>query len=266
MASPATADEPVKYVALGDSMASGPLILPFTGPIACGRSTRNYARLLAAQVKATSFTDVTCSGADTGDLFSPMKLSLAGVDAGTAPAQLDALKPDTTLVTLTIGGNDAGLVGVAQDCIRLNYFATPCMNALTAGGVDKIANRINDFAPDLAASLQRIHALSPQARVLVTGYGYYIKRNGCWPKQPWLPKDANYLQEKVHQLNVTIAAVAAANDAEYVDVETPSVGHDACQAPATRWVEGLVPTSPASPLHPNAAGEAAYASIIGATL
>jgi len=27
-----------------------------------------------------------------------------------------------------------------------------------------------------------------------------------------------------------------------------------CQLPGTKWVEGLVPTSPAAPVHPNALG------------
>jgi hypothetical protein len=39
-----------------------------------------------------------------------------------------------------------------------------------------------------------------------------------------------------------------------VDTYTPSIGHDVCQLPGTKWVEGLVPTAPAAPIHPNALG------------
>lgn len=261
-AAPAAASGP-DYVALGDSMASGPLVPDITGPIACGRSTHNYAHLLATRFAATQFKDVTCSGADTEDLTHPMDLSIGGVDAGTVPAQFDALTSGTTLVTVTIGGNDVGLVGAAQGCIRFNPFATPCKDGYTAGGVDQIAQRIEAFAPKIATALDGIRARSPQARVLVTGYGLYIKPGGCWPTQPWLAPDADYLQSKVDQLNQVVSTQAAVHGAEYVGLAGPSVGHDACQSSSARWVEGLVPSHPAAPLHPNAQGESAYADIIG---
>ncbi|WP_406283638.1 SGNH/GDSL hydrolase family protein [Embleya sp. NBC_00896] len=260
---PAGAANRQVYVALGDSMASGPLIPDITGPLACGRSTNNYAHVLAARLSVAEFRDVTCSGADSSDMTSPQDLSLAGVDMGQAPPQFDALSADTTLVTLTIGGNDVGLVGIAQDCATLNPFATPCKNTWTAGGVDRIAQRIDAFAPRLATVLAGIHARAPLARVVVTGYGLYIKPGGCWPYQPVLGVDADYLQSSVHRLNTTIAAQAAAHGADYVDVETPSVGHDACQAPSAKWVEGYVPTDLAAPLHPNRRGEANYGRLIG---
>ena len=63
-----------------------------------------------------------------------------------------------------------------------------------------------------------------------------------------------------------IANTAAANSATYVDVRTPSAGHDSCQSESSRWVEGYVPLSLAAPLHPNQAGEAAYARIVGAVV
>ena len=126
-----------------------------------------------------------------------------------------------------------------------------------------IGQRIDAFVPKMAASLDEIHARSPQARVLVTGYGPYLKSGGCWPTQPWLAPDADYLQSKVDQIDQVIATQAAAHGAEYVDLLAPSAGHDACQASSARWVEGLIPSHPAAPLHPNAQGEAAYADIIG---
>ncbi|MCF2529610.1 SGNH/GDSL hydrolase family protein [Yinghuangia sp. KLBMP8922] len=258
-----TAAEPRQvYVALGDSMASGPLILPITGPVACARSTNNYPHELAERLGVDELRDVTCSGADTKDMTSPQPLSLLDVDMGEAPPQFDALGTDTTLVTLTIGGNDAGLVGIANDCMQLNPFAATCKSRFTAGGVDQVAQRVDAVGPKLAAVLDGIHAKAPNARVVVTGYGLYIKAGGCWPIQPILNTDANYLQGNVDRLNGVIAAQAAAHGAEYVDVRTPSLGHDACRAPSDRWVEGYVPTNLAAPLHPNERGEWNYARII----
>jgi lysophospholipase L1-like esterase len=255
-----------KYVALGDSMASGPLIPDITGNVGCGRSTHNYAHELAAGLGVAELRDVTCSGAETKHMTQPQSLSVAGVPTGTAPPQLDALSTDTTLVTLTIGGNDAGLVGIAEDCVNLDPTATPCKKRYTQGGVDQVAQRVDAAGPAIAAVLEGIHQRSPRARVVVTGYGLYVKPHGCWPIQPVLPVDADYLQGNVHRLNQVIAAQAAAHNAQYVDVETPSVGHDACQSASARWVEGYVPLNPAAPLHPNQRGEENYARIIAGHL
>jgi len=48
---------------------------------------------------------------------------------------------------------------------------------------------------------------------------------------------------------------SVAHGAEFADTYLDSVGHDVCKLPPTRWFEGLVPTMPAYPLHPNALGE-----------
>lgn len=261
----AAADDTTSYVALGDSMASGPLIPDITGPVACGRSTHNYPHELAASIGA-SLRDVTCSGAKSKHMTEKQSLSLLDIPMGSAAPQFDALRPDTDLVTLTIGGNDAGLVGIAQDCMTLDPTATPCKEKLTEGGVDQVAQRIAEFSPRLAAVLDGIHQRSPQARVIVTGYGLYIKPGGCWPLQPVLPVDADFLQGSVDRMNTVIARQSAAHGAEYIDLTTPSKGHDACQAPSDKWVEGYVPTAAAAPLHPNRQGEAAYARVIGAHL
>jgi hypothetical protein len=51
----------------------------------------------------------------------------------------------------------------------------------------------------------------------------------------------------------------------YIDTYTPSRGHDACAAPASRWIEPLVAVAAAAPLHPNAVGERGIAdAIVGA--
>ncbi|MEU6923959.1 MULTISPECIES: SGNH/GDSL hydrolase family protein [unclassified Streptomyces] len=264
-ASAATEDGATSYVALGDSMASGPLIPDITGPVACGRSTHNYAHELASRLGA-SLRDVTCSGAASKHMTEKQSLSLLDIPMGSAPPQFDALRPDTDLVTLTIGGNDTGLVGIAQKCTTLDPNATPCKEKYNEGGVDQVGQRIAEFAPKLGVVLDSIHQRSPHARVIVTGYGLYIKPGGCWPLQPVLPVDADFLQGSVDRMNTVIAEQSAAHGAEYIDLATPSKGHDSCQAPSDKWVEGYVPTAAAAPLHPNRNGEENYAALIGAHL
>ncbi|WP_433148614.1 SGNH/GDSL hydrolase family protein [Actinomadura nitritigenes] len=246
-----------RYVALGDSMASGPLIPDITGNVGCGRSTRNYAHDLASAM-GLNLADATCSGASTKHMTQSQDTSVGGVDTGTVPPQFDALTADTSLVTLTIGGNDVGLVGVAQNCATLDPTATPCKGTYEA----QVAQRTAEFEPKLSAVLDGIRQRSPNARIVVTGYGLYIKPNGCWPVQPVLPTDANFLQGSVNAMNAVIKRQTEAHGDTYIDLVTPSAGHDSCQSASKRWLEGYVPVHAAAPLHPNASGEAAYASVI----
>jgi hypothetical protein len=101
-----------------------------------------------------------------------------------------------------------------------------------------------------------IHARAPSAKVHVVGYPVILPASGsgCWPTVPILPTDVSYLRAKEIELNAMLATRAAADGAFYVDTYTSSVGHDVCKGTGTKWVEGLVPTSSAAPVHPNALG------------
>ena len=63
-----------------------------------------------------------------------------------------------------------------------------------------------------------------------------------------------------------LARTAAANGATFVDTYTATIGHDACQPPAVKDVEGLIPTSLAYPFHPNGRGERVMADRVLAAL
>lgn len=250
-----------KYVSLGDSYTSGPLILLQHGdPIDCGRSDHNYPSLTAPALSVATFTDVSCGSAETKDMTEPQTGLPAG---GTNPPQFNALRPDTTLVTVGIGGNDAGLVGVATMCAQLGVTAptgTACRDHYAPGGKDTVAAKIEQAKPKIAAVLQGIHQRSPRARVAIVGYPNVLPKTGnCYPMVPLSPDDVRYVDQLIIRINAMIAGQAANNDAEYVDTYADSVGHDVCKLPPERWFEGLVPTEPAYPLHPNAKGEASMA-------
>ena len=67
-------------------------------------------------------------------------------------------------------------------------------------------------------------------------------------------------------ISAMLAGRAGANGAFYVDTYTPSIGHDSCKVPGTKWVEPLVPTAPAAPVHPNALGEQGMANAVRARI
>jgi lysophospholipase L1-like esterase len=221
---------------------------------------------VAAGTGAASFTDVSCQGATTADMTRSQSVQL-----GTNPPQDNALSASATLVTLQISGNDIDFLGIIEHCTTLSLtdpFGSPCKDHYTAGGTDRLRAAIAKAAPKVAADLRGIHADAPNARVLVVGYPVILPNSGdgCWPLVPFAFGDVPYLRGVEQALNSMLAAVAAANDATFVDTYTASIGHDVCQPPGTKWVEGLIPTSLAAPFHPNALGEQEMARQVLAAL
>ncbi|MFF1715233.1 SGNH/GDSL hydrolase family protein [Streptomyces sp. NPDC058268] len=247
------AAEPLEYVAIGDSFAAGPLI-PDQSQWSCLRSGRNYPAV-AAEALGAQLTDVSCSGAKVSDF--------SGRQFGLLPPQYEALKPSTDLVTLTIGGNDVSLVATALGCVNLlpKPAGISCADTAAAKG-DPTAKAIEAWSATFGRALDEVHRRAPNARIVVAGYATYIRKDGCWPTQPIWDKDGNYLQARVNQLNGVLAQQSKAHDATYVDTAAVSAGHDTCAAPSERYIEGLVPSSVAAPLHPNAQGMAAFGAAV----
>jgi lysophospholipase L1-like esterase len=256
------------FVALGDSFAAGDLIpsSPSGTPAGCLRSTHNYGADAAAALGLTRFIDAACTGATTADMTRPESVPL-----GTNPPQFSFLAANDSVVTLTIGGDDIGFPSILRTCATLsllNPFGSPCQRHYTAGGTDQLVAAINAAAPKVAAVLRGIRARAPHARVLLVGYPDILPStgDGCWPLVPFAFGDVPYLRGIEIDVNQMLAAVAAANGATFVDTYTPTIGHDACQAPNVKDVEGLVPTSLAYPFHPNQRGQQVMADQVLAAL
>ncbi|MFH8574457.1 SGNH/GDSL hydrolase family protein [Streptomyces zaomyceticus] len=248
---------PDRYVALGDSFASGAGV-PDQADADCMRSSRNYPALVNAALAPAAHEDVTCGGATTVHMTSAQNAS--------APPQLDALSADTDLVTLTIGGNDVGFADIIVRCVTLGAFnlaGSPCKSSYTWTGTDRLAATVDATAPKIAAAIDGIRQRAPQARILVTGYPAILPDNGT--NCPWVATiakgDAPWLRDTHKRLNTVIATQAAARGAVYVDTYTKSIGHDVCKPAGTRWMEPLI-TNAAAPFHPNAAGERAMADAV----
>lgn len=182
---PAYADSGEHYVSLGDSYTSGPLIPNPTGhPLACLRSDHNYPSLIADKLGVASFTDASCAGASTDDMTASQNLGLEH----NAP-QFDALKSDTTLVTLGIGGNDINFASIVLTCGTLSATdpqGDPCEKEYTEGGTDRLAAKIEETGPKITKTLDGIRERSPHARVIVVGYPRILPASGpgCWPVVP----------------------------------------------------------------------------------
>jgi len=255
----AQAQTPGRYVALGDSYSAGPLVPPQQGvPAGCLRSGSNFPSVVAAGIGAAEFVDVSCSGATTDDFTAAQ-----GVALGSNPPQLDALTGAEDLVTLTIGGNDVGFADIIQRCALTsptNLFGAACRASYGTTLDERIAVAGEKVATALAAIAER----SPDATVALVGYPALLPDEGpgCFPVVPFSAGDVAWLRGIEKDLNATLEARAAAAGATYVDTYTPTIGHDMCQLPGTKWIEGLLPTAPAAPVHPNALGMQAMGAAV----
>ncbi|MGH3332763.1 MAG: SGNH/GDSL hydrolase family protein [Nocardioidaceae bacterium] len=254
-----------KYVALGDSFTAGPFVPTTDLASGCFRSDGNYPSLLAERLGVVDFIDVSCSGAQTSDLVRRQET----VADARVPPQLDAVDPDTDLVTLGIGGNDFHLFStLVHTCSRLSAAGasgSPCFDELEARGVDLLAatRKISDR---VAESARRVLDRAPEATVVLVGYPRLAPPSGsCPPTLPFSTGDAEMGDRVTRALNDALEDAARRTGARFVDMYAASKGHDICADDP--WVNGRhTDRGAALAFHPFPAGMEAAAEAIAARL
>ena len=217
-----------EYVALGDSYASGAGAGSYVDD-SCRRSSNAYPALRGKSFP--SFKFVACSGATTQSLGS----------------QFSALTPTTTLVTITIGGNDLGFVDVMTTCTLNGDNA--CVSRVTTA----VKFTREQLPARLDATYATIRNSAPNAELVVLGYPrLFTPDDKCRTLSE--PK-RQALNDAADQLSEVTAAAAARAGARYVDVREAFAGHGVCSAQP--WINALVSPTDDS-YHPNTAGQAAY--------
>ncbi|NKQ52672.1 SGNH/GDSL hydrolase family protein [Amycolatopsis sp. K13G38] len=252
----AQATDSPKYVALGDSYSAASGVLPpdpSASPL-CARSTLNYPHVIAARTGA-ALTDVTCGGAQTKDFTTSQY-------PGVAP-QLDAVGARTDLVTMTIGGNDSNvfitaIVACGAAGLSTGGQGSPCADRYGSSFEDTVRTKTY---PALVGALAAVRAKAPKAQVGILGYPWILPATGgCFDKMPVASGDVPYLRSLQATLNDAVRRAAAATGAAYVDMNTVSEGHDACQPLGVRWIEPVLQGTNPVIVHPNALGEANMAA------
>lgn len=226
---------PVDYVALGDSYSSGvgTGVYDAAGG-ACARSPLSYPSLWAAEHDPTSFQFVACAGATTADVRSN---------------QIPTLAPSTDLVTITIGGNDAGFGPVLQTCTAAENDRT-CVAAVDAAEV-----YMRSVLPErLAGTYAAIRSAAPHAQVIVLGYPqlFDLASRCADPLAPNLVRRKE-LNEGSDVLNTVIQnTVSQHSGFSFTDVRDRFASHGVCSA--APWINGpSVPTFDGA-YHPNQTG------------
>ncbi len=223
------APEPVslegeRYVAIGSSYAAGPLLRPAkTGPNPrCGRSMNNYPTLVAERF-GMILTDVTCSGATTNNVLGPWK--------EIAP-QIDAVTPQTRLVTITIGGNDLNYVGNLFDatCHYRNATAPAGTKPRNCAAV-RVPQNVDYARVELQLNeiIRRIRTQAPRARIVLVQYLTPLPAEGkLCAATPVSPQNAAIVRTIGKRLGEITDKVARERGVLVVEMNIASANHTPC--------------------------------------
>ena len=246
-----------RYVALGSSVAAGPGIRPSAdgAPFRAGRSARNYPHLVAEQL-GLDLVDVTYSGATTANVLTDPQHG--------APPQADALDGSEDLVTVTIGGNDAGYVpllmaaGLPHIVRRLPLLGGVVREMLDPTARDRALVEVAESLKEVGRTLRR---RSPRAKVLFVDYLTLLPSAGT-PAPPSSDIDVALGRRVADTLERLTGDAAADIGCGWVRAAEASRDHHAWSAKPWTTKFGLpLPGRPA-PLHPNADGMRAVADLV----
>jgi lysophospholipase L1-like esterase len=232
-ASSAHAAAPVNYVALGDSYSSGVGAGDYISSSgSCDRSTKAYPEQWAGANSPASFVSVACSGATTADVLA---------------SQVSALSASTTLVSITIGGNDAGFSSVMETCVL--SWTSACVNAVKTAETF-VANQLPAL---LDKTLTTIRADAPSATVVVLGYPDLYDLSKSSTCIGLSTTDRTALNQGADDLDNALQAAALANHDTFADVRGRFSGHEICDSGS--WLHSVDIFAISSSYHPTAAGQ-----------
>lgn len=260
-----------RFVALGDSFSSGEGAYDYEAGSdrdgECHRSTHAYAYELAGDLDfdgGSSF--VACSGAKARNV-------LEGQEG--EPAQIDAVDETASLVTIGIGGNDAGWTDVILACLIAGDGGCASTSAAVDDHLDRAADRALEVyreARDRAA---------PGARVVAVGYPRFFPEDPDASQYDYgvialTTDEQRYLNAKTRRFNELLAARADEAGVEFVDLTAAFAGHEfgsddsyfngaKLRVPTTFSTDAgamLASAFRSETLHPNAQGQRAMAKAV----
>lgn len=207
------------YAALGDSFSAGEGIDPWIETSvdrACHRSPKAYSQLLMPAGTQTPFVKTPTASvrfaACTGAIMRNFDIAPQSTSNGiTNPLQFNSLGPEVDVVTLSIGGNDAGFTEILDHCA----FKEDCFNdsyvTLDFGGQRKdytleefLKVRLASILIQLPATYARVRAaVRPDTQIIVAGYPHLLgKEGGCAENVPFPlgeREDLYEIQERFEQ-------------------------------------------------------------------
>jgi flagellar hook assembly protein FlgD/PKD repeat protein len=289
------------YFAMGDSFSSGEGASDSSNPYQpgtdvphlpgepvvgtalnqCHRSLNAYPGLLRTDLGTPSskFEFVACSGAVTADVVTAPRFP--GSSTYGSRTQLEDLQDyvsrhgDPDVITLTLGGNDAGFESIITQC-----FFFDCTSQSRA---DKILGGVHDTFGDVTDALRQIRSASPGSQIYLLAYPMPVSPDtgdcnslgfGSLSDSTHVQIDANERAWIFGQLgpylNAVLKAAAARSGVHFVAESADALkDHEICTDPPKPWAHGILPgidkpesfgLTAAESFHPTKAGQASIKS------
>lgn len=253
-------------VILGDSFASGEGNDHY-GTLGskdrCHASETAYGRAVSSTFGLDGRASMmACSGAVVSDLTKRRR--------GHSP-QFNALTPATSLVTVTIGGNDLKWTEVMKRCAAV---PTSCR---AGSDLDRVVRRsIEAIGPVLRRTFSDARRRAPHARIIATSYPRFFPAQ---PREDYtqlfgqvtvFDRDTQaWTNERFEQFNAVIRDAATSVGVEFVDLSDAFEGHElTSDDPWYHGIEYRIGANPfeAATFHPNAGGQARMADLVEAQI
>jgi hypothetical protein len=234
LTAPAAGAAGVHYVALGDSYSAGVgsgSYIASSG--SCSRSTKAYPQLWANANSPESFFFMACSGAKTTDVIN---------------SQLSPLDSSTTLVSISIGGNDVNFAGVMEDC---NLYGT----STCVSDINNAENQARTVLPGkLDAVYTQIRSRAPNAHVVVLDYPEFYDLSHSWYCIGLSGTSRSKINEGADVLDGVTATEAGKYGFSFADVRSRfAAGHEICDS--SSWMHSVDWSNITQSYHPTASGQ-----------
>lgn len=259
------------YIALGDSYSAGTGLPDQAGD--CTSSKNGWPFQVAKEINKSAaapppVTLMACSGARTENITGPYpkrKQTMAQTSA------LSPSLPSTTLVTITVGGNDSGAIDFGA-CLEAVSKTPTTAEATCTDVAAAITKRIDtEVASKLLTTFNAIRSAAPTgATIVAVGYPHVLStENNELCKQFDLPRLVptsvrTLFNSGIDRLNTAIATAAKSAGILSItsEIVTAFEGRGICseQEYIVALSDPLVFTEAAG--HPNAAGYGAYTSAV----
>lgn len=255
--------QPRTYAALEDSYSSGEGNPPYqdgtdvTGDY-CHRSDEAYPELLNSKLGFSQFGFYACSGAKTLNVTSVPQYPAE-------PEQIN--RPGVTsanLITLTIGGNDAGFAPTVKACILL-YLAETASGSTDIGAVlqwlglapspscaddsnftQTVMSDTSNVLGPVQATYSALVSNTDPANTSIIAADYPLpfpsdsSDQACANLKAFLtPSDQTFLNQAAGNLDNALQIAAAQAGVNFVDVRPYFAGHEICGASGSSWLNAI---------------------------
>jgi lysophospholipase L1-like esterase len=197
---------------------------------------------VAAELGLT-LVDATCSGATTANVLTTPQ--------GADPPQIDAVTDDTSLVTVTVGGNDIGYTAMAFSC--------GAQSAACTSDPTRLASSLATLATSLTTVVSAIRSRAPSAEVVLVTYPRLVPPTTCAALH-FTPEGDQVVASMGQGLEQVFVAVARSTHVLLADPYVLGGTHGPCAPPGTRWIAGHAVTV-GFPYHPTPLGHEEMAAL-----